>query len=257
MPRTNGRYLNAIRAPEGLRYAVLFTAAPGRPADDSTVSMPQITAFGEVAGRMHSCMDRIGKKLPRQHLNFAHLVDQSLPDIEPFFAHRKDDFRFLCDVARALRTRISDLLSMDPPEYGLCHGDLHVGNACFDDQDLPTVFDFEECAYGWRAFDIAWFLARCAHGWSPEDNARRAQRWNAFLEGYRRHRALGANEVAAAPLFPPMRQLGIMGHVLRLWPKYRGSQWLTEQRLDGMMGWSRQWMKYLEQRDAVQARTTR
>ena len=37
-------------------------------------------------------------------------------------------------------------------------GDPHSGNAHFTPNGQLTLFDFDQCGYGWRAFDIAKFL---------------------------------------------------------------------------------------------------
>jgi Ser/Thr protein kinase RdoA (MazF antagonist) len=46
-----------------------------------------------------------------------------------------------------------------PPVYGLAHMDLHFGNFFIDrDNQQVTLFDFDDCAYGWYIMDIAMLL---------------------------------------------------------------------------------------------------
>jgi Ser/Thr protein kinase RdoA (MazF antagonist) len=40
----------------------------------------------------------------------------------------------------------------------VCWGDPHSGNAHFTPDNSVTLFDFDQCGYGWRAFEMAKFL---------------------------------------------------------------------------------------------------
>ena len=42
--------------------------------------------------------------------------------------------------------------------YGLIHADLHVGNILYHPDDGFCILDFDQCALGWRAYDVATFL---------------------------------------------------------------------------------------------------
>lgn len=45
-------------------------------------------------------------------------------------------------------------LNKEHGAYGIIHGDLHPGNIHFTETDHITLFDFDHCAYGWRAYDL-------------------------------------------------------------------------------------------------------
>ena len=64
--RRDGSYLTRIAALEGVRYAALFTGAPGRQAD---LNLKQICSYGELAGRMHLCLDKAPDDTRRFHLD--------------------------------------------------------------------------------------------------------------------------------------------------------------------------------------------
>ena len=86
-------------------------------------------------------------------------------------------------------------------EYGIIHGDLHLGNIHFNENQI-TLFDFDHCAYGWRAYDLvtSFFL--------PE-----AQR-ESFFKGYETLRPLTQNERTMLPIFFKLRGLWDIGDVL-------------------------------------------
>lgn len=50
-------YLNEIDAPEGTRYAVLFDAITGDEPQETNLNHSR--RFGQLAGRMHNCADRL------------------------------------------------------------------------------------------------------------------------------------------------------------------------------------------------------
>lgn len=241
--RCDGRGLCMLRAPEGVRYAVLFADAPGKPVAVKDATVAQACAFGAMAGRMHKAMDTIRTGYSRAHLDLTCLLDGSLTCLKPVLAHRCGDLDCLHRVADGLRHRVAELLSKARPVYGLCHGDLHTQNAHFDDGGLPTLFDFEDFGYGWRAYDIAFFLGRAAVGWGRAAKAARTRRWHAFLAGYLGQRGLSRSELRAAEVFVPIRQLWAMGFIFRHGIRYYGWHRIPEKRLTESINFIRNWMR--------------
>ena len=240
--RRDGRGLCTLRAPEGVRYAVLFDDALGEPVAVKDATTVQSRAFGAMAGRMHKAMDTIRTAYPRRHLDLTYLIEGSLGHIEPFLACRRGDFDYLRRVADDLAHRVNELVSSNKSTYGLCHGDLHTQNAHFDGSGKPTLFDFEDFAYGWRAYDIAFFLGRAAVGWDRAAKAARTRRWNAFLEGYLGQRALSRSELQAAEVFVPIRQLWAIGFIFRHGIRYYGWHRIPETQLTENINFIRNWM---------------
>ena len=241
--RRDGRGLCTLRAPEGVRYAVLFGNAAGEPVAVMDATVKQCCAFGAMAGRMHKVMDTVRTAYPRRHLDLTHLLDDSVFCLKPFLTHRCSDLDYLRGVADDLRHRVTELLTKARPVYGLCHGDLHTQNAHFDDGGLPTLFDFEDFGYGWRAYDIAFFLGRAAVGWDRAAKAARTRRWNAFLEGYLGQRALSRSELQAAEVFVPIRQLWAIGFIFRHGIRYYGWHRIPEKQLTESINFIRNWMR--------------
>jgi Ser/Thr protein kinase RdoA (MazF antagonist) len=172
----NGELSVEIFAPEGLRYASLFTYAPGRvPVGDLNVE--QSHKLGEAVAKMHCSTQNFRSSAHRQHLSLEYLLDESLGAIEPYLRFRSEDLAYL----RQLVDRIKDTLADLPktfPQWGVCWGDAHSGNVHFTDDDRLTLFDFDQCGYGWRAFEMAKFLQvslRTGMALKIRD---------AFLEGY-------------------------------------------------------------------------
>jgi Ser/Thr protein kinase RdoA (MazF antagonist) len=117
----NGEYILALNAVEGVRYAVLFSAADGRMREETD---HRSTIYGRLAGQIHVCADRLPHGMERFHIDHELLLDAPLRRIKPLLAHRPKDYDYLLDTAGRLKARVDELLSKESPEYGICHAIL-------------------------------------------------------------------------------------------------------------------------------------
>jgi Ser/Thr protein kinase RdoA (MazF antagonist) len=182
-----------ICAPEGHRYAALFIHAPGQvPMGD--LSLKQGTILGKTLSKVHHVGVDFQSPAQRQPLTLEHLLDDSLKSIAPFFQHRPDDLQYLDGVIAQTKLQLCDF-PKEAPFWVPCWGDPHSGNTHFTTADQITVFDFDQCGYGWRIFDIAkfWHIA-LSTGISKHIR-------QAFLEGYQAVQALTPYELDALQAF--------------------------------------------------------
>ena len=236
----DGAYLNEIDAPEGTRYAVLFDAITGDEPQETNLTHSR--SFGQLAGRMHNCADRLARKYDRWHLDDKYFVEESLNRIRPYLQHREKDLEYLSALGSELMARLRGLVSRESPEYGLCHGDLHTGNARFDKNGRLTLFAFDSFGYGWRAIDIG--VYHVSYDWldlSEETRREKARFWEAFVEGYNTERPLSSNELVVAQLCLPVRHLELMGLAVRYWSPQIGVGWINDEYFDRHLRWFRQW----------------
>lgn len=145
-----------INAPEGKRYAVLFPYAPGEIAlgDFNPI---QSHRLGETVAKLH----QIGRKFKpfahRQPLTPEYLLDKSFHTIAYFLHHRGEDIDYLIEAIAQIKEHLQGLPT-ESPYWGICWGDPHSGNVHINVDNQITLFDFDQCGYGWRGFDIAKFL---------------------------------------------------------------------------------------------------
>lgn len=145
-----------ISALEGDRYAALFPYAKGSvPLGDLNPTQSKI--FGETLGKLHDTGNDFTYSASPKALNLEYLLDNSLEKILPFLQEAPQDWDYLQQKAGAIKERLNNL-PQKAPYWGICWGDPHSGNAHFTDDNSITIFDFDQCGYGWRAFDIAKFL---------------------------------------------------------------------------------------------------
>ena len=203
--REDCSFTTEVATPEGKRYAALFSYAPGRAVNEK-LDGRQSQHLGEVLAIIHQILDNFNSSFSRPHLNNEYLLDRSMQAIAPLYKHRNNDINYLQKQIEQIKQQLEALeLPNSAPAYGICVGDVHSGNAHFDEQNQATLFDFDQCGYGWRAFDIAKFM-HIAITWKVDITVR-----NLFLEGYQAVRQLNAAELDSIPLFIKTAHIWVMG----------------------------------------------
>lgn len=199
-----GDYVMEFTAPEGNRFAVLFTFADGGSSDNKEENF---ALYGKEAAKMHLAMDVFQSVHERFQIDLDHLIDRPLQSIRRFLSHRPEDYKYLESLSKELRRRIEE---MSPElEWGLCHGDLHGGNVHFGENATLTHFDFDCGGFGWRAYDIAVLLWARVRSKQKEDFTNKL--WDAFLAAYQEHKTLSGRDLQAIPLFVAIREIWLMG----------------------------------------------
>jgi len=204
VPYQDGQCFCAVPAPEGQRYLALFTEAPGQEISYAHEPEKVAQCYGQAVAQMHNALDDFSSPHPRFHLDTAHFVDRPLHNIEPFLAHRPDDWAAVQHFAETLREQLL-LLPASELEQGACHGDLQGYHANVASDGALTFFDFDCGGYGYRAYDLAVFLWCCR----LQDAV--AARWASFLHAYRQTRSIRDLDLQAVPLFVCARYLWHMG----------------------------------------------
>ncbi|GAB4524429.1 MAG: hypothetical protein Tsb0014_02900 [Pleurocapsa sp.] len=152
----DGELSVTIHALEGDRYAALFPYAAGTvPLGD--LSLTQSEILGKTLGKLHQIATKFNNPTPRHPLNFKYLLDDSLKVITPYLQQRNEDLDYLKAEITTIKKQLYKL-PQKAPFWSVCWGDPHSGNVHFTPDNQITLFDFDQCGYGWRAFDLAKFL---------------------------------------------------------------------------------------------------
>ena len=94
-------------------------------------------------------------------------------------------------------------ISKEQGKFGICIGDVNPTNFHIDEEIL-TVFDFDQCGYGYRAFEIGKFISAIHTLKNTNEIA------NAFLSGYQKVRPLSQDELSAIPYFEVVSVIWVM-----------------------------------------------
>ncbi|MEM7067162.1 MAG: phosphotransferase [Cyanobacteria bacterium P01_B01_bin.77] len=200
MARKAGGFVTAILAPEGERYVIVTQYAQGDilrfdDAKDAVI-------FGQAAD-IHGCSFGFQSASSRHQLDLKQLLTKPLANIEPYLAHRPEDWEFLNKLA----VKIVDLVNSagtDNLDYGFCHGDFHGENA-HEHRGTVTHFDFDCCGFGWRIYDLATFK------WVIRLLEKEEQLWSSFLRGYQSKREISALDLSLIETFIAMRDIWLLG----------------------------------------------
>lgn len=219
------RFLTAIDAPEGQRWAAMFEFAPGRELEYGKGKPTEpVYRYGRMAASLHAATVDFASDRQRASLDLETLLAQPLRSIQTKLCDRlgrSSEWPYFSGLARKLRDAIAALPDLD---WGFCHGDLHGGNAHIDGE-IVTPFDFDCCGLGWRAYDLAVFKRDLRASGHP------LEIWEAFLRGYGEVRALGERDRRAIELFVPVRHLWMLGLHVDNGDDW-GFGWLGEEYLD-------------------------
>ncbi len=202
MARRDGTVVQTVRAPEGERYAALFTYAPGAPGPwpaDAAYSR----FYGSALAIIHNSLDDFSSVQPRFQLDLAYLIDRPVQTTLPFLNGQPVEAAYLTTLATKLTERVlrrSALL-----ERGVCHGDCHGTNCHVTADGAVTFFDFDSGGFGWRVYDLANFR------WASALNGAGDTAWDAFLEGYTAQRQVRAVDMELLPVFVLLRQIWLLG----------------------------------------------
>ena len=200
----DGKTFCTVAAPEGTRYLAVFTECPG--PEISYDREPEQTAhrYGQAVAQMHNTLNDFNSPHRRFYKDLFHFIDMPLRNVEPFLAHRPDDWRYFQTLAKKVRERIL-ALPANELEMAACHGDLQGYHAKVAPDGTLSFYDFDCGGYGYRAYDLAVFLWCCRLEDAVEN------RWTSFLAGYQETRPLAKLEERAIHLFVCCRYLWHMG----------------------------------------------
>jgi Ser/Thr protein kinase RdoA (MazF antagonist) len=208
IPSVQGSLIEAFEV-DGQGYVVTaFERAKGILAEKLPIDQWDEVLFnslGRVVGRMHALAK----------------IYQTPPDLLKRPEWEDEDNCYHCNQAFSSNLFIQEkreqtrqavqALPKGPDAYGLIHGDLHGANFFVDvKQRRITLFDFDDCCYGWFAMDVAMSLFDFLvlyNGPDPADFARRLL--ESYLSGYLRENHLDVVWISRLPLFLKLLEVEI------------------------------------------------
>lgn len=193
----NGHYIQSIQAPEGVRYAVLFTFAEGVLV--RKLDVQQAYLLGVEVGKLHAKTANLNLGVTAQNYDITHQFNKTLTNLKPILAAHPEQYDYLLKLKTLFEAKFN---SIDKTQVatGICHGDLQAENFHVDANNTYTFFDFDFFGTGYLAYDIGVFM------WYDHKN-KTPQIMNSFFNGYKTQRALTDTELALIPYFGTLRAL--------------------------------------------------
>ncbi|MFP7298080.1 phosphotransferase enzyme family protein [Neobacillus niacini] len=182
-------------------FVVAFEKAKGTPIDVTNKDVWNKELYfqwGKLLGKVHST----GKKIK---------VDRSVwtinqPDLLNLFPKITTE-----SIAQKYKQLLYKLVEypQSPDLFGLIHNDFHQGNIFVHDGML-TLFDFDDCAYHWFAYDLATAFYHAywqASSFTPDNTHFSREFWEHFLTGYQEEHTISKALLQQIPIFLKIREI--------------------------------------------------
>ncbi|RAU82465.1 phosphotransferase [Pontibacter arcticus] len=231
-----GKYINQLKAPEGDRFAVLFSYADGE-----TIRVPSEEVsyqLGTAMAKMHQLT--VNKPIHRKAYNAASLVSWALQEARNHFDAPSEEMQYF-ERADAKVLAVFEQADAAALRYGIVHLDLWYENMKIRNGTDITIFDFDNCGNGWLFLDMAYSLMTLYRNESNKENFESKR--ESFYKGYELVTPISAEEKRLIPYGGLAIWLHYTGiHVQRF--NDFSNQFLSPEFLKYWMQTVNQWMKY-------------
>jgi Ser/Thr protein kinase RdoA (MazF antagonist) len=232
-----GAFIQELAAPEGTRYAVLFSFAPGGKVRFLTPAA--CAAIGTLMGQLHQ--RTVGQTLARPTYTPEVLVSQSVATAQTFFAKDSPEMHYVQQIGTQLEAAFTQADAAAAPT-GTVHLDIWYDNMAITPQDEITLFDFDFCGNRPAILDVAYFCKQLFH--IEADKQQYEAKVAHFLAAYTQVRDLSAAERQLLPAAGAAVWLFYLGVQVRRfdWSNF----FLSANYLKAYVGMMQSWLTYHE-----------
>jgi amicoumacin kinase len=200
-------------------FVVAFEKAKGTPIDVTNRNVWNKQLYfhwGNLLGKMHNAGGKIKVNRPTWTVN--------QPDLLNLFPKITSG-----TIANKYKQLLNKLMNFQPTTnlFGLIHNDLHQGNIFVNEGSL-TLFDFDDCAYHWFAYDIATAFYHAywqASSFTPENTNFSREFWEHFLRGYQQEHKISKEIIQQIPIFLKIREIFLYTLFLEKWDLANLQDW--------------------------------
>jgi Ser/Thr protein kinase RdoA (MazF antagonist) len=200
--RRDGSWITYIRAPEGIRPAILFPWIKGRAPEYTDPR--HAAAFGTAIAQLHLACEDFNRYDARPRFDLDFLFRRPIERIRSRLQELPAVAARLERLAVRLESRLSQVEGR-LTDWGFCHGDIWADNARIDGDDL-VLFDFDFFGPGWRVSDLA------AYRWHARLKGSESIAWEAFSTAYLRVRPSAEQSLQYSDIFVMLRHLWFKAH---------------------------------------------
>lgn len=238
VPNKEGKLIQEVVAPEGLRYVVLFTFAEGKKLRE--LSNESCAAIGSLIAKMHNIT--ANQEIDRVHYTPKVLLEDSYTQLKAFFSEDLSEMHYLKEANRKISSAFSKMKDLGLRE-GIVHLDIWYDNLSVKSETEITLFDFDNCGKGFLLLDLAYFCKQLF--FIEADKKVYESKKASFIEGYRKLRSVSDQELEFMP------EAGASIFVFYLGVQASRFDWsnifLSENYLKMFVGRIRSWLDYYQQ----------
>ena len=177
VPDMDEHYIQSINAPEGYRFAVLFSYASGE--KQHNFSPDTHYNIGALMAKIHLLTQDF--HLKRTDYNSKTILIDSLERVAEFLPSETEEMAFLRSTQQILLTEFAQA-DESQLRKGAVHLDIWFDNLHIDKQDQITIFDFDFCGNGWLCLDLAYYILQVHSVERDEQECK--NKVNSFIAGY-------------------------------------------------------------------------
>ena len=174
--KTNN-FIQTINAPEGERFAVMFSYAEG----EKLLNYEEKNHFqiGVIMAQIH----QITKNLELERVEYTPqlLIEDVFNYLSNFLNEYSDEMAFMHSTQKYLFIEFSKV-NLEKIGKGTVHLDIWFDNLNITKDGEITIFDFDFCGNGWLCMDIAYYVLQL-HS-TERDEAICKSKLDNFLAGY-------------------------------------------------------------------------
>ncbi|AWM15140.1 homoserine kinase [Flavobacterium sediminis] len=233
----NGNFIQEINAPEGIRYAVLFSFAKG----EKMRFMTNETCFaiGATIGKIHNVT--ADEKIDRVNYTSDALLNKPYDLLSSFFSEELSEMKYIKQISKQIKE--SNLFAS---QKGIVHLDIWYDNLSVNKDNQITIFDFDNCGNGYLILDIGYFCKQLF--FIESDKNEYEMKVKSFLNGYKKERNLSDEELTLIP------GAGASIFIFYLGVQAQRFDWsnifFTENYLKMFVGRIQNWMDYYEAKNS-------
>ena len=194
IPDRNQQYIQTLNAPEGDRFAVLFSYAPGEKLH--IASEENHFRIGQLMAHFHAVTTN--QRLNRVDYTPEIILVEPMKQIAQFLSAESEEMQFMRSAQNFLLRELknADLAQM---RRGIVHMDIWFDNLNITGTNEVTLFDFDFCGNGWTAFDMAYYILQL-HNVEKYEITDYQPKVAAFLEGYESVTSITSEEKRLIPV---------------------------------------------------------
>lgn len=238
-----GVYYDTIQLDNSIRNCAMYNVLSGITYNE-LLTEKRSKKLGEVIGKFHHALDLYCGQSSFRRFGYDELVLMPWQTIKPYVHHNEELYKFYKAIIKGCENKLRNnkrFLS-----WGLCHGDLHVGNVIFNQDNEPGIFDFDLCCKSWRVYDLATFIWSIVprEDYSIEIVEGIDKCIRSFLEGYMEQKILSTEELDLLLDIVLLRH--IWRQAVRIDFEKANTEWRSEHHFVVQMNRMKKWIELYE-----------
>ena len=187
-------YIQILNAPEGDRFAVLFTFASGE--KQHLISEETHFQIGQLMARLHKITHN--QKINRTDYTPKVILIDSLKKVSDFLKSDTEEMSFMKSAQTYLSKEFENA-DISKIRQGVVHLDIWFDNLNITTDNQVTLFDFDFCGNGWLGLDIAYYILQL-HNIEKYEAKDYQPKVESFIKGYESVTPISEEEKRLIPM---------------------------------------------------------